>query len=130
MALGIGANTAIYSFLDSLLLSSLPVSDPEVAGRHQLACEDGTGGEIRHAQHERAYLIDDPELGRVSPIFPYPRFRASPGRCAFSDVFAYCHTREVRSIMSPSRRSRGRAAANWSPEIFFAASAWRRRQDG
>ena len=28
MALGIGANTAIYSFLDSLLLSSLPVSDP------------------------------------------------------------------------------------------------------
>jgi hypothetical protein len=28
MALGIGANTAIYSFLDSLLLRSLPVSDP------------------------------------------------------------------------------------------------------
>src|SRR5882724_10899639 len=28
MALGIGANTAIYSFLDALLLSSLPVSDP------------------------------------------------------------------------------------------------------
>jgi hypothetical protein len=29
MALGIGANTAIYSFLDSLLLRSLPASDPE-----------------------------------------------------------------------------------------------------
>src|SRR5215470_4981748 len=29
MALGIGANTAIYSFLDSLLLRSLPVADPE-----------------------------------------------------------------------------------------------------
>jgi hypothetical protein len=28
MALGIGANTAIYSFRDSLLLRSLPVSDP------------------------------------------------------------------------------------------------------
>ena len=28
LALGIGANTAIYSFLDSLLLRSLPVSDP------------------------------------------------------------------------------------------------------
>jgi len=28
MALGIGANSAIYSFLDSLLLRSLPVSDP------------------------------------------------------------------------------------------------------
>src|SRR5262245_46870807 len=29
LALGIGANTAIFSFLDSILLRSLPVSDPE-----------------------------------------------------------------------------------------------------
>jgi len=28
LALGIGANTAIFSFLDSLLLRFLPVSDP------------------------------------------------------------------------------------------------------
>src|SRR6266849_8916670 len=29
LALGIGANTAIYSFMDSILLRLLPVSDPE-----------------------------------------------------------------------------------------------------
>ena len=29
LALGIGANTAIFSFMDSILLRSLPVSDPE-----------------------------------------------------------------------------------------------------
>jgi macrolide transport system ATP-binding/permease protein len=29
LALGIGANTAIYSFMDAILLRSLPVSDPE-----------------------------------------------------------------------------------------------------
>ena len=29
LALGIGANTAIYSFMDSILLRSLPVQDPE-----------------------------------------------------------------------------------------------------
>ncbi len=29
LALGIGANTAIYSFMESILLRSLPVSDPE-----------------------------------------------------------------------------------------------------
>lgn len=28
LALGIGANTAIYSFMDAILLRSLPVSDP------------------------------------------------------------------------------------------------------
>ena len=28
LALGIGANTAIYSFLDSILLRSLPVQEP------------------------------------------------------------------------------------------------------
>src|SRR5262249_53846665 len=28
LALGIGANTAIYSFIDAILLRSLPVSDP------------------------------------------------------------------------------------------------------
>src|SRR5437763_6220917 len=29
LALGIGANTAIYSFMESILLRSLPVTDPE-----------------------------------------------------------------------------------------------------
>src|SRR5262245_40563445 len=29
LALGIGANTAIYSFMDAILLRSLPVPDPE-----------------------------------------------------------------------------------------------------
>ena len=28
LALGIGANTAIYSFMDAILLRSLPVADP------------------------------------------------------------------------------------------------------
>src|SRR5262245_48750662 len=29
LALGIGANTAIYSFMDALLLRALPISDPD-----------------------------------------------------------------------------------------------------
>jgi hypothetical protein len=34
LALGIGANTAIYSFMDAILLRSLPVADPtSLAGR-------------------------------------------------------------------------------------------------
>ena len=37
LALGIGANTAIYSFMDAILLRSLPIADPRVAGRDVVA---------------------------------------------------------------------------------------------
>jgi hypothetical protein len=37
LALGIGANTAIFSFMDSILMRSLPVSDPKSLARPELA---------------------------------------------------------------------------------------------
>ncbi len=37
LALGIGANTAIYSFMDALLMRSLPVADPGIAGGAEVA---------------------------------------------------------------------------------------------
>ena len=98
MALGIGANTAIYSFLDSLLLSSLPVSDPSSLvvinwhGKSMGPSEDY----VVHSMSGNIY--DDPE-GEMGPIFPYAAlsiFQDSGG--VFSDVFAYAHTREVRSM--------------------------------
>jgi macrolide transport system ATP-binding/permease protein len=101
MALGIGANTAIYSFLDSLLLRSLPVSDPTslvILNWHTKATQRDTV-----MQSMSGYVGDDPRLGSVSDIFPYPAFdifqkNALPATNAiFSDVFAYCHTREVRN---------------------------------
>jgi macrolide transport system ATP-binding/permease protein len=101
MALGIGANTAIYSFLDSLLLRSLPVSDPSslvILNWHVKATQRDTV-----MQSMSGYVGDDPRLGSVSDIFPYPAFdifqkNALAARDAiFSEVFAYCHTREVRN---------------------------------
>src|SRR5436305_5305340 len=44
LALGIGANTAIYSFMESILLRSLPVADPEslvVLNWHRRPPRDG-----------------------------------------------------------------------------------------
>jgi macrolide transport system ATP-binding/permease protein len=101
MALGIGANTAIYSFLDSLLLHSLPVSDPAslvILNWHDKATQRDTV-----MQSMSGYVGDDPRLGSVSDIFPYPAFEifqknaGNTKDAVFSDVFAYCHTREVRN---------------------------------
>ncbi len=96
MALGIGANTAIYSFLDSLLLRSLPVSDPAslvVLNWHMRANRQGET--VMESMSGATY--DDP-IGEVGGIFPYAAFELLQKNAAFSDVFAYAHTREVRTL--------------------------------
>jgi macrolide transport system ATP-binding/permease protein len=74
LALGIGANTAIYSFMDSILLRSLPVSDPEslVVLQWRAKPRRSNGGEsVMHSADGTTY----PEGGIVTgPIFPYPSF--------------------------------------------------------
>jgi macrolide transport system ATP-binding/permease protein len=103
MALGIGANTAIYSFLDSLLLRSLPVSDPAslvVLNWH--AKSSLLGDSVMQSMSGTTY--DDSWRGTTAGIFPYPAFElfqnngAQNNDAVFSDVFAYCHTREVRNM--------------------------------
>jgi macrolide transport system ATP-binding/permease protein len=104
MALGIGANTAIYSFLDSLLLRSLPVADP--ASLVILSWHAKTSPEDTVMQSMSGEIDDDPHLGLVSGIFPYRAFEILQKNTSsafdakdgvFTDVFAYCHTREVRN---------------------------------
>jgi predicted permease len=95
MALGIGANTAIYSFLD-LLLRSLPVSDPSslvVLKWHARPMEPDFV-----MQSMSGDVWQDSRWASVSDIFPYPAFSIfEKDDRVFSDVFAYCHTREVRA---------------------------------
>ena len=97
MALGIGANTAIYSFLDSLLLRSLPVSDPASLVVLNWHAKDFRGDSVMQGMSGSTY--DDPEHGSTGGIFPYPAFALfQENNSVFSDVFAYCHTREVRTM--------------------------------
>ena len=97
MALGIGANTAIYSFLDALMLRSLPVSDPSslvVLKWHARPSQDDFV-----MQSMSGSVWDDPHWGSVSDIFPYPALSlAERSEHVFSNVFAYCHTREARAV--------------------------------
>ncbi|HEV2470087.1 MAG TPA: ABC transporter permease [Candidatus Sulfotelmatobacter sp.] len=96
MALGIGANTAIFSFLDALLLRSLPVSDPHslvVIGWHAKSDQDSVTEGIS------GRTDPDPHFAVVGGIFPYPAFELFQKDDAdFSDVFAHCHTREVSRV--------------------------------
>jgi macrolide transport system ATP-binding/permease protein len=90
LALGIGANTAIYSLMDALLMRRLPVADPAslVVLKWHITGKDTTNGTVVY--HGSGYFDDDPKMGKTSPIFPFPAFEAlrkSSG--ALSVLFAY-----------------------------------------
>jgi predicted permease len=89
LALGIGANTAIYSFMEAIVFRSLPVRDPESlvvmkwrAKGYALARSGmswSTGGSSF-----------DKTTGTVSSIFPYPALAVfQEGRGALSAAFCY-----------------------------------------
>jgi len=92
LALGIGANTAIYSFMDSILLRSLPVSDPAslvVVKWQRRPTAPGTSNEsVMRSMDGRTYR--DPS-GITSGIFPFPAFERLKEASApvLSNLFAH-----------------------------------------
>ncbi|HKW57819.1 MAG TPA: ABC transporter permease [Candidatus Acidoferrum sp.] len=88
LALGIGANTAIFSFMDTLLLRALPVPDPQslVVLKWHMNASANARSTVMRGMHGTTY--GDSETGEIGGIFPYPAFellhRDGP---VFSSVF-------------------------------------------
>jgi predicted permease len=80
LALGIGANTAIFSFMDSILLRSLPVSHPESLALLNWQVQKGRNSLLYRGMGSDGHAI-----------FPYAAYelfqKSSSG--VFSSVFAY-----------------------------------------
>jgi macrolide transport system ATP-binding/permease protein len=93
LALGIGANTAIYSFMESILLRSLPVADPEslVVLNWRSRPPQNANKEWVHVMHGVQGLAWPGDKGiMVSGMFPYDGFEAlRKENPAFSTLFGY-----------------------------------------
>lgn len=86
LALGIGANTAIFSFMDSLLLRSLPVADPGSLVLIKWRARFDRRNSVMQGMHGTTY--GDAATGVDAGILPYGAFELfHKDRSAFSSVF-------------------------------------------
>jgi macrolide transport system ATP-binding/permease protein len=92
LALGIGANTAIYSFMDSILLRALPVADPESLALLNWHSKEPRGIRPNHVMHSMdGSTWADGKSGMTSGIFPFGVFELfQKNETIFSSLFAYC----------------------------------------
>ena len=102
LALGIGANTAIYSFMDSILLRSLPVADPAslvvVKWRSQPYQNAGASQFVMHSGDGHTYRDSS---GIIAGIFPFPAFERLYAASApvLSSLFAHKPAGSVNVII-------------------------------
>jgi macrolide transport system ATP-binding/permease protein len=96
LALAIGANTAIFSFMDSILVRQLPVRDP--SSLVTLNWHSRLGFE--YSMHCDGCTDNSSRSGIVADIFPYPVFDLfRRNDSLFSSVFAYCSARNLSLIV-------------------------------
>jgi predicted permease len=86
LALGIGANTAIYSVMDAVMLRALPVRNPG----DLVILNWRTKGEADVVSDHTGSSYDEPGGAEVSPDFPWPAYELlRDHNTVFSTLFAY-----------------------------------------
>jgi predicted permease len=94
LALGIGANTAIYSFMDALLFRSLPVPQPEslvLVTWHSKPVNRAARDESQFVMHAINGSTYRDSGGTTASILPFPAFERlqAVSGSVFSGLFAY-----------------------------------------
>jgi predicted permease len=99
LALGIGANTAIYSFMDAILMRSLPVSDPQTLAVMNWRMKGVNGHHsVFHSMSGSTY--GDEKKGIEAGIFPYPAFeQLRQSTDVFLSLFAYYPMRQINVMV-------------------------------
>uniref|UniRef100_Q01QF1 Permease n=1 Tax=Solibacter usitatus (strain Ellin6076) TaxID=234267 RepID=Q01QF1_SOLUE len=113
LALGIGANTAIYSFIDAILLRSLPVSEPQslVVLNWHVDTAKWRNSVMRRMS---GTTYEDKQSGTVAGIFPFPAYELfRKDDSAFSVVFAHYQYWQARSL-NLAVRGQAEIAAGWT----------------
>ena len=113
LALGIGANTAIYSFMDWILMRSLPVQDPDSLvvmnwqAKMPPPAEPGKQKKVWHSMSGSMY--PNAKGGLSSGIFPFPVFELiRKSDSLFSSVLAFCPAGRLNvSVKSQAGVARG-----------------------
>ena len=120
LALGIGANTAIYSFMDSILLRALPVPDPDslvVLNWHAKATRDWRNSVIQGI-HGSTY--DDSKLGVTGGMFPFPAYQLfREYGSVFSTLFAHYPSWQVKNLNLTIKGQAGIAAGDCVSGGYF-----------
>jgi predicted permease len=94
LALGIGANTAIFSMINGILYKSLPVRDPHELRVINWTC-DPTLNWPNMRDHEGGLYRLKSNMAYCGS-FPYPAYQDFAEQAqGFSDIFAFSYTRDV-----------------------------------